>query len=112
MSLVARVTCAVATVPSMHEEVDERAGQQQSPRKHAEDVRLVPPQRKKTAIARKRQSPAQIGRRKRRVPVSCSDVVSMRPACAADHGFGSRFMPHLGHFPGAFSLTSGCIGQV
>jgi hypothetical protein len=26
--------------------------------------------------------------------------------------FSSSFMPHLGHLPGLFFTTSGCIGQV
>src|SRR5450759_2056098 len=29
-----------------------------------------------------------------------------------DQDFGSRFMPHFGHLPGALFFTSGCIGQV
>jgi hypothetical protein len=133
MSLVARVTSAVATVPSMHEEVDERAGQQQSPRKHAEDVRLVLPPEEEDRDREEEAEPRP--NRKAKAPgtgllLRCRAfclllagalvrhrrrLATAQPAAARvvpgekEHGykigqdFGSSFMPHFGHLPGSFS---------
>ena len=47
--------------------------------------------------------------------ILCSPCICMFP-CAEWSSFfpfwGTRFIPHLGHFPGLSDITSGCIGQV